>query len=98
MSNRLKDVNSEILNLGTNEQTTVKEVAEYILSKTNSKSKINFIERKKIFGDYEEILVRFANISKAEKLINFKISNMTFDVIDKMIYEFSNPNSEHYIK
>ena len=98
MLNKLKDVNSEILNLGTNEQTTVKEVAEYIISKTNSKSKINFIERKKIFGDYEEILVRFANISKAEKLINFKISNMTFDVIDKMIYEFSNPNSEYYIK
>ena len=45
MSFNLDKVNQEIINLGTNEQTTVREVAEYILSKTNSKSRIKYIPR-----------------------------------------------------
>ena len=80
--------NNEIINLGTDQQTTVKEVAEYIVTKTKSKSKIIFKPRTEIFGDYKEILVRFANTKKAEQLFNFKITYSTYDVIDEIIDKF----------
>lgn len=98
MSNKLKQVNKQIINLGTNQQTTVKEIAEYIIDKTDSNSKIIYKPRAEIFGDYEEIMIRFANIKKAEKILSFKISRNTFDVINEIIAEFNNKKSKFYIK
>lgn len=98
MSNKLEQVNKQIINLGTNQQTTVKEIAEYIIDKTNSNSKIIFKPRTEIFGDYEEIMIRFANIKKAEEILSFKISRNTFDVINGIIAEFNNKKSKFYIK
>lgn len=91
--NKLK---GEIINIGTNEETTVKEVAEYIVSKTKSKSKIKFIPKEEIFSDYDEIKRRFANTDKANKILNFKIKLSTFELIDQIIESFSNPNSKYY--
>ena len=96
MSFNLHKVNQEIINLGTNEQTTVREVAEYIVSKTNSKSRIKYIPREDIFGDYDEILIRFANTDKAKLLIGFRIKFKTYDVIDSIIEEYGNKNSKYY--
>ncbi len=89
-------LNNQILNLGTDEQTSVKEVAEYIVKKVSSNSKITYIPSKEVFGDYEEIVKRFANIEKAKKLLNFKITKSTYEVIDSMIRDFSNKDSIYY--
>ena len=86
---KMANVTGEIVNLGTDEQTTVKSVAEYIVKKTNSKSNIKYIPREEVFGNYNEILVRFANISKAKKLIDYKINFNTEQVIDEIIKEFT---------
>lgn len=86
---KMANVSGEIVNLGTDEQTTVKSVAEYIVKKTNSKSNIKYIPREEVFGNYNEILVRFANISKAKKLIDYKINFNTEQVIDEIIKEFT---------
>ena len=88
--------NGEILNLGTDQQTTVKEVAEYIKTKTKSNSKIIYVEREKVFGDYNEILIRFANTQKAKNLLKFNIEVDTFRAIDEIISEFSNELSPYY--
>jgi UDP-glucose 4-epimerase len=93
----MNNVKSQIINLGTDQQKTIKEVAEYIIHKTNSNSKIIFVPRKEVFGDYDEIMIRFANIEKAKKLLNYKIKHKTMEVIDNMISEFNNPDSEFYI-
>lgn len=85
---KMSNVSGEIVNLGTDEQTTVKSVAEYIVKKTNSKSNIKYIPREEVFGNYNEILVRYANISKAKKLIDYKINFNTEQVIDEIIKEF----------
>lgn len=85
IANNLIKCNGEIINLGTDEQTTVKSVAEYIVSKLNSKSKIIYTPREQVFGDYKEILVRFANTSKAKKLLGFNITYKTKDVLDEII-------------
>jgi UDP-glucose 4-epimerase len=94
--NHMNSINGEIINLGTDEQSTVKEVAEYILHKTNSKSKLIFESRNSVFGNYNEILKRFANTEKAKRLINFKINHSTYQVIDQIIKEFSDENSSYY--
>jgi UDP-glucose 4-epimerase len=91
-----KSINNQIINLGTDEQTTVREVAEYIISKTNSKSKLIFDDRDQIFGDYKEIIERFANINKAKDLIDFKINYSTTQVINEIIEVFSYENSGYY--
>ena len=43
-------------------------------------------------------MIRFANIKKAEKILSFKISRNTFDVINGIIAEFNNKKSKFYIK
>ena len=42
-----------------------------------------------MFGDYKEILVRFANTEKAEKLLNYTRKYNTEQVIDDIIEGFS---------
>tara|TARA_R110000796_G_C14529872_1_gene431724 strand:+ start:542 stop:1537 length:996 start_codon:yes stop_codon:yes gene_type:complete len=83
-------IKGTITNLGTNQQTTVKYVAEYIVNKTKSKSKINYIPSQEVFGDYKEILIRFANTEKSEKLLNYTRKYNTEQVIDNIIKGFSN--------
>lgn len=96
MVGNLKKINGEIINIGTDEQTTVKEVAEYILNKTNSKSKLIYQPREEVFGNYKEILVRFANTQKAKRLLGFEPKSSTFDVIDEIIEKFSDEDSSYY--
>ena len=81
----LNYLDGQITNLGTDQQTTVKYIAEYIVNKTNSKSKINFIPREEVFGNYNEIMVRSANIDKAKRLIDYKVNYTTEQVIDEII-------------
>jgi len=94
--NHLITLNKQIINLGTDQQTTVKEVAEYIINKTHSNSKLIFEPRELSFGNYKEILTRFANTEKAKNLLGFKINYSTFDVIDEMIKIFNDENSSYY--
>jgi len=79
--------NGEIINLGTNEQTTVKYVAERVNDYFKNKSKVIYIPSKKVFGNYQEILVRFANIEKAKKLLNYKIKHTTSGVIEEICFD-----------
>lgn len=81
-------LDEEIINLGTNQETTVKEVAEYIVKKTESTSKIIYKPIEEVFGNYNEIRRRFANIDKAKKLIDYKINYNTFEVIDEIIRSY----------
>ena len=72
-----------ILNLGTDQETTVKYVAEYIIRKIQSESKINY--SKGIFGNYNEIKRRYANTSLAKDLIGYETKCTTEQVIDQII-------------
>jgi UDP-glucose 4-epimerase len=79
-----KETNGEIINLGTNEQTTVKYIAELINTYFEKQSKIVYVPTEKVFGNYQEILVRFANINKAKKILNYKIKNSTNFVVQEI--------------
>lgn len=88
--NNQQTTNGEIINLGTNEQTTVKYTAEYINNYFKNQSDIIFVPAEKIFGNYQEILVRFANITKAEKLLDYKIRKNTNEVIQEICLNIQN--------
>tara|TARA_E500000318_G_scaffold94760_1_gene94249 strand:+ start:291 stop:1247 length:957 start_codon:yes stop_codon:yes gene_type:complete len=98
MVSKLDILNGEIINIGTDEETTVKECAEYIIKKTNSSSKIIYVDQTDAFGNYREIKRRWANTSKAKLLIGYKVKYKTFEVIDEIIevfkdeYSSFNPN------
>jgi nucleoside-diphosphate-sugar epimerase len=79
-----KTTNGEIINLGTSEQTTVKYIAESVNTYFEKKSKIVYVPTQKVFGNYQEILVRFANIDKAKKILNYKIQNNTNLVVQEI--------------
>ena len=97
MTKNLESVHNEIINLGTDEQTTVKSVAEYIVKKTDSNSKIVFTPKEKVFGNYDEITIRFANTLKAQEKLNFKINLSTNQVIDSIINSYKDPDSNYYV-
>lgn len=81
----LNFLNGHIINIGTDQQTTVRYVAEYILDKVGSRSKLMLVDRETVFGNYREVLVRYANTAKAKKLLNFSIRYSTEQVIDEII-------------
>ena len=81
----LLECKGEIINLGTDEQSTVKYVAEYIVSRLDSKSEVIYTPREEVFGDYREILIRFADTTKAKNLLGFSINYKTKDVLDEII-------------
>ena len=58
----------QIINIASEKEYTVKEIAEYIINITNSKSKIVFLNPLK--GDP---MRNKADVSKAEKILNFKV-------------------------
>jgi UDP-glucose 4-epimerase len=79
--------NGEIINLGTDEQTTVKQVATTINNFFGNKSNIIYQSQEKTFGNYKEILVRFANITKAKNILKYNVSHNTASVIQEICYD-----------
>ena len=85
----IDNLNGEIINIGTDEEMSVKKSAELIINKTGSNSKIIYLDKKEIFGDYREIERRYANTAKAERLIKFKTTKTTEEVIDRIIKTYN---------
>lgn len=96
MLNIINDVNGEIYNLGTDEEMSVKDAAELIVSKTNSKSKIVYQPQTEVFGNYREIVRRFANTEKAKRAFGYEVNYTSTEVIDEIIKSFENENRSNY--
>tara|TARA_R110000803_G_scaffold102258_1_gene170301 strand:- start:311 stop:1240 length:930 start_codon:yes stop_codon:yes gene_type:complete len=88
MIDNIDDLNGGIYNLGTDEEMSVKQSAELIIEKTNSKSKIVFQPKKEAFGNYREITRRFANTNKARETFGYEINYTSTEVIDEIIKSF----------
>jgi len=88
MLHKFNDIHGEIINIGTDEQMSIIDTAKIILDLTKSKSKIIFQDSEKIFKGYHEIRKRFANTSKAKKLIDYKVNFQTIEIIKEIINEF----------
>jgi len=84
-----EETNKQIINLGTDQQTSVRYVAEYIINKIGiGKSKIIHTPIEEIFGNYNEIMIRFANTEKAKRILDYKVNYTTEQVIDEIIKSY----------
>lgn len=79
------NVKGQIINLGTDEEISIIETAEYIKRKFDSESKIIHKPFNNLFGEYPQIRRRFANTSKAKNLINYEVNYSSMNVFDELI-------------
>lgn len=80
-----ESLNGEIVNLGTNEEVSVLESARMVIKMCNSKSKIVFVEGSDVYGEYKEIKRRYANTSKALRLLNWSPKSFFKDSLRNVI-------------
>ncbi|KKN36894.1 hypothetical protein LCGC14_0769040 [marine sediment metagenome] len=83
--NQVDNLNGEIINLGSCEEMSVRECAHLIIKLSGSSSDISFVDSKMVHGDYPEVLRRFANVKKAERLLRYRTTLSTEDGIRKVI-------------
>ena len=73
LKNNLKN---QVINIGNNKETTIKELANRIIKLTNSKSKIKFVKvnnkSKMKKSGYEDILRRVPSVKKQMNITKFK--------------------------
>ena len=76
----------EVYNIGTEERTTIKELAKKIIKLTHSSSQIQYIPFDQALGrDFEEMMHRVPDISKINKLINFTPNFKLKDTLQEII-------------
>lgn len=78
----------EVFNLGSDEEVTIKELAELIVNLTNSSSEIIYLPYEQVYGGkYEDMRRRLPDLTKVKKLIGFKPSYSLKESLGIMIEE-----------
>ena len=81
----------EIINIGGVEEISIKYLAERIIKKTNSKSKIKFIPYDQVYtSDFEDILRRVPSTEKLNLIIGFSPKKKLDIILDNIIHYFKN--------
>ena len=88
MMNNFSVVNGEILNLGSDEEMSILEHAKEIVKAFKSNSEIKFISEEDAYGNYKDIKRRFADTTKAKKLIGYKTNYTTKQGIERVINDW----------
>lgn len=77
-------------NIGNPIEITINELAQKVIDKTNSKSKIKHIAYEDAYGKgFEDMNRRTADISKLEKAINFRMQYQLDHILDDVITYYS---------
>lgn len=92
-ASEVKEAEGEAINIGTNRETSVLELAELMIKIFGSSQKIQFVEHEDIYGTgYEDIKRRVPDILKAERLLNWKPKTPLEEGLKKTIQWFK----KHY--
>ncbi len=76
----------EIFNIGQPEEISIKELAELVIFKTNSSSKIKFISHEEEYGKaFEDPMIRTPGIDKIVSLTGIKPSKKLEEMIEEII-------------
>ena len=83
----------EIFNIGQPEEISIKNLAELIISKTNSQSKIEFISHEEEYGKaFEDPMRRTPGIEKIVSLTGIKPTKKLDEMIEEIIKHKANLN------
>jgi len=81
----------EIINIGGAEEVSIKHLAEKIIEKTNSKSKIKFIPYSEVYtADFEDIPRRVPSTEKLKSIIGLSPKKKLDTILDDAIHYFKN--------
>jgi len=92
-SSQVKEAEGEAINIGTNRETSVLELAKAMMKVYGGKHEILFKEHQGIYGtSFEDIKRRVPDVSKAKRLLNWQATTSLEDGLKKTIGWFK----EHY--
>lgn len=78
-----------IFNVGSDEETSIKELAQKIIKMTGSKSKITFIPHTKVYGqDFDDMERRKPDLSKIREFIGYRPKTTLEESLGKIIEYF----------
>ena len=79
----------EVFNIGTDEEITVAGLAERIIHRTGSRSRLEFIPYEEAFGEgFEDMPRRVPDLGKIESLVGYRPDVTLNDLLDRTIAHF----------
>ncbi len=81
----------QVINLGNDEEVTIKQLADKAIESTGSSSKIRFVPYAEAYGEgFEDMQRRVPSLEKAGRLIGYKPTRTLADIINDVASEFKN--------
>ena len=81
----------QVINLGNDEEVTIKQLADKAIESTGSSSKIRFVPYAEAYGEgFEDMRRRVPSLEKAGRLIGYKPTRTLADIINDVASEFKN--------
>lgn len=79
----------QVINLGNDQEVTIKELAEKAIEMTDSKSEIRFVSYEEVYGEgFEDMQRRVPSLEKASRLIGYQPTRMLEDIINDVAAQF----------
>jgi UDP-glucose 4-epimerase len=84
----------QVINLGNNEETSIKALADKAIDLTGSTSEIQFVPYSEAYGEgFEDMQRRVPSLDKARRLIGYQPTRSLDDIINDVASEFRNEPS-----
>ncbi|HEY0429205.1 MAG TPA: GDP-mannose 4,6-dehydratase [Pyrinomonadaceae bacterium] len=79
----------QVVNLGNNQEVTIKELAEKAIQMTESESEIRYIPYEEAYGEgFEDMRRRVPSLEKAKRLIGYQPTRTLEDIINDVANQF----------
>ena len=79
----------QVVNLGNNQETTIKELAEKAIEMTGSRSEIRYIPYEEVYGEgFEDMQRRVPSLEKARRLVGYQPTRTLEDIINDVADQF----------
>jgi UDP-glucose 4-epimerase len=83
-----------VINLGNDEEVSIKDLAEKAIAMTGSKSEIRYVSYDEAYGEgFEDMRRRVPNLEKAKRLIGYRPTRSLSDIINDVAAEFRDEGS-----
>ena len=80
----------QVINLGNDEETSIKALAEKAISMTSSSSELKYIPYEEAYGEgFEDMMRRVPSLEKAKRLIAYQPTRTLEDIINDVARESS---------
>jgi UDP-glucose 4-epimerase len=84
----------QVINLGNDEEVSIKDLAEKAIAMTGSKSEIRYVSYDEAYGEgFEDMRRRVPNLEKAKRLIGYRPTRSLSDIINDVAAEFRDEGS-----